>query len=161
MRSYFSFCIFAATLSYEGDCLQENINKLSELCKLDITPHSTRTKDGYHLQMFRCKSRSPKLGRIAVPVLMIHGLMQDCDTYLCAGESHSLASILCEEGYDVWLCNNRGTKYSQKHDNLSPHDEEFWDFCIDDLATFDVPAFIDYVKSETNFSKVCVGSNTT
>lgn len=49
----------------------------------------------------------------------------------------------------MWFGNNRGNKYSYKHVNLSPNEDKFWDYCIDHLATFDIPAMLDFVLAET------------
>ena len=38
------------------------------------------------------------------------------------------AFILAREGYDVWMGNNRGSKYGINHKTLSTKDKEFWDF---------------------------------
>jgi len=38
------------------------------------------------------------------------------------------AFILARAGYDVWLGNNRGNKYSMGHMSMSNTDHEFWDF---------------------------------
>lgn len=52
---------------------------------------------------------------------------------------------LCELGYDVYLGNNRGNKYSCKHMNLLPSEVEFWNFSIDEFAIYDIPANINYI----------------
>lgn len=41
--------------------------------------------------------------------------------------------------------NNRGNKYSCKHRQLKPSQEEFWDFSMDELARFDLPDTINYI----------------
>jgi lysosomal acid lipase/cholesteryl ester hydrolase len=50
--------------------------------------------------------------------------------------------------------NNRGNRYSHKHLRLSPGDEKYWDFCIDDLAQVDVPTLLAYVKRTTRYAHV-------
>ena len=36
------------------------------------------------------------------PILLMHALMQDSESFLCGGE-HSLALYLADAGFDVWL----------------------------------------------------------
>lgn len=38
------------------------------------------------------------------------------------------AYILADNGYDVWLGNIRGTKYSKAHATLKATNKDFWDF---------------------------------
>ena len=53
----------------------------------------------------------------------MHGLMQDSEALLCGGSEHSLALWLAGQGYDVFLGNNRGNRYSHKHLSRTPHQE--------------------------------------
>lgn len=46
--------------------------------------------------------------------------------------------------------NNRGNRYSHKHVSLSPHEDEYWNFSIDELARYDLPCMVDYVLAYTN-----------
>lgn len=56
--------------------------------------------------------------------------------------------MLANEGYDVWLGNSRGNKYSQK--TTKPmKDKEFYDFSFQQMALYDVPANIKYVLQVT------------
>ncbi|CAE7621701.1 unnamed protein product [Symbiodinium microadriaticum] len=120
---------------------------------LEFEEHSVVTMDGHILGLHRCylPSLAPTHGR--PPLLLMHGLMQDAESFLCGG-SKSLAHALAHAGYDVWLGNNRGNKYSQGHVSLPSTDERFWDFCIDDLAHFDVPAIVNYIIRHTAYKKL-------
>lgn len=53
-------------------------------------------------------------------------------------------------GFDVWIGNNRGTKYS----NLEQHRDGYWDYTFDELAKYDVPTFIDGILGQTNSEKI-------
>ncbi|KAF9945680.1 cholesterol esterase, partial [Modicella reniformis] len=67
------------------------------------------------------------------------------EVWLCnLDEERNLAFVLAEAGYDVWLGNARGNKYSLKHMYLKPHEDKFWDFSMDELALFDMPDTIDH-----------------
>jgi lysosomal acid lipase/cholesteryl ester hydrolase len=57
---------------------------------------------------------------------------------------------IARAGYDVWLGNNRGTKYGLKHTTLSTDSDEFWDFDQETMGMHDLPAIIDHVLAQTN-----------
>ena len=44
---------------------------------------------------------------------------------------------------------SRGNKYSMGHTSKSPDSNEFWEFSIDELASLDLPAVVDYVLKTT------------
>jgi lysosomal acid lipase/cholesteryl ester hydrolase len=87
-------------------------------------------------------------------VFFQHGFMQNSEAFIIRGPGKSLPYMLADLGYDVWLGNNRGNKYSYKHVNLSPNEDKFWDYCIDHLATFDIPAMLEYVLAETGVERL-------
>ena len=45
--------------------------------------------------------------------------------------------VLARAGYDVWMGNNRGCRFSQKHITLDPKSAEFWNFDWEDMGTKD------------------------
>ncbi|KAG0351923.1 cholesterol esterase [Gamsiella multidivaricata] len=93
----------------------------------------------------------PKEGDYIKPVVLLyHGFMMCSEVWLCnLDEERNLAFVLAEAGYDVWLGNARGNKYSLKHMFLKPHENKFWEFSIDELALFDMPDTIDYILGRT------------
>ncbi|KAJ2574896.1 cholesterol esterase, partial [Coemansia sp. RSA 1804] len=73
-------------------------------------------------------------------VLFWHGFMLSSECFVCHPDWINILPFrLAEAGYDVWLGNSRGNKYSYKHLRLTPEDRRFWDFSIDEIATIDVP----------------------
>lgn len=66
------------------------------------------------------------------------------------------AFFLADRGYDVWLLNTRGNKYSRRHVSKNPDDPAsgFWNFTWTEIGTMDHPAEIDYILAQTNFEKV-------
>ena len=85
------------------------------------------------------------------PVLLMHGLFMSAGVFV-TNEEQSLAFYLADLGYDVWLGNNRGACLS--HVKLSPSNRQFWNWCIDDLAKYDVPAMVDYVLKQNGDTKL-------
>ena len=77
-----------------------------------------------------------------VPVLFQHDQGQDAETWLSAfrfDEPYMLQ--IAKRGFDVWMGNNRGTKYTiQSGDNTSA---AYWEFNFADMGEYDIPAFIN------------------
>ncbi|GMI98539.1 Myzus persicae-induced lipase 1 [Hibiscus trionum] len=112
--------------------------------------HTVTTKDGYILGMQRIPvGRSGGTPGTRPPVLLQHGLLMDAITWLLLPPEQSLAFVLSDNGYDVWLANSRGTKYSQGHTSLTPNDPAYWDWSWDELVAYDLPATIQYVYDQT------------
>lgn len=59
---------------------------------------------------------------------------QDAIVWVVNPPDESLGFILADNGYDVWLANVRGTKYSRGHISLHPNDMVL-------LITFEIHAF--------------------
>lgn len=112
-----------------------------------LEEHQVVTEDGYLLTMFRI----PGLGS---PVLLMHGLTGSADDFVLAGPEGGLAYLLADEGYDVWLGNARGNKYSRHHEHLKPSDGLFWDFSWHEIGLYDLPGMIDYMLNRTGNEKV-------
>lgn len=76
--------------------------------------------------------------------------MMNSEVWVCMSEEHRcLVFTLVENGYDVWLGNNRGNKYSKKSTQYSPASNAFWNFSMDDFAFHDIPDTIEYVLGTT------------
>ncbi|KAI8878005.1 alpha/beta-hydrolase [Backusella circina FSU 941] len=83
-------------------------------------------------------------------VLLYHGFLMSSEVWVTNQDEHSnLPFILARNGYDVWLGNARGNKYSQYHVNLSPRHQAFWEFSINEFAMRDLPDTVDYILAET------------
>ena len=67
----------------------------------------------------------------------------------------SLAFILADAGYDVWMNNNRGNRFSKHHAYYDPGvHEEYWDFSFQEFAQYDQPALFDFVLGRTGQTSV-------
>jgi len=62
--------------------------------------------------------------------------------------------LVADAGFDVWLGNTRGNRYSKKHVSLNATSKEFWDFSFQEMADYDLPSMIDFVLSKTNQSEL-------
>ncbi|KAG8642239.1 hypothetical protein MANES_12G068700v8 [Manihot esculenta] len=111
--------------------------------------HKVTSEDGYILSLQRMPAgRSGKLADNP-PVLLQHGLSSDGATWLSNSPDESLAFILADNGYDVWIANTRGSRFSRGHTSLTPYDPAYWDWTWDELAAHDLPAMFQYVHQQT------------
>ena len=85
---------------------------------------------------------------------MMHGVSSDSLMWLLNDFEKAPAFMLANQGYDIWLGNNRGTKVSQRHKYLYNSDKRFWDFSFEEMGTKDVPAFVDFILDKTNRTSI-------
>ncbi|XP_047940781.1 triacylglycerol lipase 2-like [Salvia hispanica] len=112
--------------------------------------HKVTTKDGYILSLQNIPyGRSGKTAGERPTVLLQHGLLMDAVSWLLAPPDQSLALVLSDGGFNVWLVSTRGTKYSRGHTSLSPDDAVYWDWSWDELVAHDLPATFEYVHNQT------------
>ncbi|ETI23499.1 hypothetical protein G647_05301 [Cladophialophora carrionii CBS 160.54] len=136
----------------------------TELCGLFgyyAEEHVVQTGDGYLLGVHRLPFRKgeehtgirvnagPDSTKKPV-VYLHHGLLMNSEVWVClTEEERCLPFTLVNQGYDVWLGNNRGNKYSKKSTKHSPMSSRFWNFSMDEFAFHDIPNTIDYILSTT------------
>lgn len=58
----------------------------------------------------------------------MHGLTASSYSFIMNLPPTSLAFILADAGYDVWLGNSRGTNECLKHIKYNIKQKEFWDY---------------------------------
>ena len=100
--------------------------------------------------------RSPQTTKNAdAPVILLqHGLVNSADIWVLRKEL-SVANQLSKAGFDVWLANSRGSKYSRYHKILdADKDAAFWNFSFIEMGKYDLPATIDYVIKNTGQKKI-------
>jgi lysosomal acid lipase/cholesteryl ester hydrolase len=133
-----------------------------ELCELNgylAEEHVVQTKDGYFLGLHRLAYRKGEegikvnSGRHSIQkkvIFCMHGLLMNSEVWVCqTDKERCLPFLLVNQGYDVWLGNNRGNKYSKKSTRFAPTDVEFWSFSIDQFAFSDIPDSISYILETT------------
>lgn len=137
-----------------------------------LEEHFVTTPDGFILRIFRIPGRSSSISennnsssanrtsststsssRRPV-VFMQHALMDSSAGWLLLGPSRCLALQLVDAGYDVWLGNSRGNRYSRNHTLLQPDEGAFWAWSWDELAQHDLPASIQHALAVSQQQKL-------
>ncbi|KAK2450124.1 triacylglycerol lipase [Trifolium repens] len=137
---------FSASSPIINDGICKNI---VEIQGYTCEEHKVTTEDGYILSLQRIPTTQYNKKGTPLPVLIQHGLFCDAVVWLFNSPEESLGFILADSGFDVWLVNGRGTKYSSMHTSLSPNDMAYWDWSWDELASYDLPASVQYVYNYT------------
>ena len=142
-----------------------NASDFTELCDLYgyyCEEHIVQTGDGYLLGLhrlgwrqgeenMRVNSGDKAKGLKKKVVYLHHGLMMNSEVWVClTDKQRCLPFELVERGYDVWLGNNRGNKYSKKSVHTPPTSSSFWNFSMDQFAFHDIPDSIAYILETTH-----------
>ncbi|KAK7393830.1 hypothetical protein VNO78_22394 [Psophocarpus tetragonolobus] len=162
LLSIFLLCITAAQgrktrhLNNEWLTSYPVLNDIDGICKTMVETqgytceeHQVTTEDGYILNLQRIPAGRSGDKADKPAVLLQHGIFSDASTWLANSPDESLGFILADNGYDVWLANVRGTKYSSGHTSPNPTHTVYWDWSWDELASYDLPAFVQYVYHYT------------
>lgn len=141
--------------SAEGLCASMVIGHGYKCQELEVT-----TKDGYILSLQRIPEGRGENGGVSTkkqPVIIQHGVLVDGMIWFMNSPEQNLPMILADSGFDVWIVNSRGTRYSRRHTFRDPSSEDFWNWCFDDLVTYDLPAVFDFVYNQTGQKSNYVG----
>eukprot|EP00331_Platyophrya_macrostoma_P030138 CAMPEP_0176440768 /NCGR_PEP_ID=MMETSP0127-20121128/20777_1 /TAXON_ID=938130 /ORGANISM="Platyophrya macrostoma, Strain WH" /LENGTH=358 /DNA_ID=CAMNT_0017825375 /DNA_START=95 /DNA_END=1171 /DNA_ORIENTATION=+ len=126
-----------------------------------LYPYQTNeviTQDGYKLTIFRIQAKYSKISGGKPVVLLWHGLLDSADTWVINEEHLAPALVLANKGYDVWLGNSRGNKYSLNHKTLdSKSSKDFWNFSWQKMAEYDLPATFEFIASITKQKITYIG----
>ncbi|KAH8247925.1 hypothetical protein KR038_012025 [Drosophila bunnanda] len=114
--------------------------------------HYVTTEDGYIISFFRIPySHNLQNQDEKRPIALLqHGLFGSSDVWPSLGPDDGLPFLLSDAGYDVWLGNARGNRYSKNHTYLSTKHPNFWRFSWHEIGYFDIAAAIDYTLSTDN-----------
>ena len=121
-------------------------------------------------QNYKSISRIPSSVAGATPVLYLHGYEAASSDIVLRGRDTSLGYLMSDKGFDVWMINFRGNRYSRNHTvnviqkgngnewifshfqslDASKFYGEFWRFTWWEMGEHDLPAVIDYILVTTN-----------
>ncbi|XP_048362808.1 lipase member M-like [Sphaerodactylus townsendi] len=108
------------------------------------------TDDGYILTINRIPhGKRPQSSNEKPVVLLLHGFALEGSSWVANMPNNSLGFMLADAGCDVWIGNNRGTTWSRKHQNLAINQEQYAAYSFDEMATYDLPAIINFILEKT------------
>ena len=109
--------------------------------------HTYQTADGYTNTVFRIpRSKNSTIHTHGKVVIYQHGLLDCCVGIIADGED-SIGLKVVNQGYDLWLPNSRGNRYSK---SKIPS----WEFSFNEMAKYDQVALWKYVEMVTGKSDV-------
>ncbi|CAH1133561.1 unnamed protein product [Ceutorhynchus assimilis] len=117
--------------------------------------HTVVSPDGYHINAVRLpRARGEIPSNKKKPcILLVHGYASQPQLFMVP-LNNSIAMMLVEAGFDVWIMASRGCVYSLKHEFLTPKDAKFWDFSFHEIAYYDIPAYMDHIRNVTGNEKI-------
>ena len=132
----------------------ETMEQIAAESGFAVESYTLLTSDGYALGLSRIPGTFVDMKVKKPAVLMMHA--QDCDQmeWVWNDSQRANAFILARAGYDVWMGNNRGSRYSMAHTTLDRHDKKFWDFYQEEMGLIDTPTFIDFILEKTGLEQI-------
>lgn len=119
-----------------------------------IETHKVQTDDGYILTVFRIQAKGTTIKSGKPAVFLQHGINDTGFCFFFNDPDKALGIMLADQGFDVWIGNTRGNKFSRAHKTLSIESKAFWQYSFMQMGQYDVPANIQYVKNTAGVSKV-------
>ncbi|XP_004440076.1 PREDICTED: gastric triacylglycerol lipase-like [Ceratotherium simum simum] len=149
-----TFCLFGKKpVNPEANM---NISQMISYWGYPHEMHEVITADGYILPLYRIPHGKNDANRLVQkPVVYLqHGLLVTASNWILNPPDKSLGFLLADAGYDVWLGNSRGNRWSRKHLYLETNSKEFWAFSFDEMAKYDLPSTIDFILKKTGQEKL-------
>lgn len=121
----------------------------------NIEEHTVTTSDGYILKLFRVNSKDFQKPKIQKRVVYLqHGIIDSADGWFMGGINNSIGFHFANKGFDVWVGNSRGNKYSHSHVSAMITHKQYFDFSWEQMAQYDIPSFFDYITHHTSQPKI-------
>jgi pimeloyl-ACP methyl ester carboxylesterase len=90
------------------------------------------------------------VGKVA---LLVHSMNCCSEVFFLQGNGSNIGTYWVEKGYDVWLTNQRGNRYSLDHKDPNITAEIFFDYSIDQYA-LDVETYYKFIEGKTQCGKI-------
>lgn len=121
--------------------------------------HKVITDDGYINSVWRISGKQDDLSKTGkLPIILQHGLIDDSWTFFAFEPKYCFPFMLADLGYDIWLPNTRGNIFSWEHTDPNKNSKssfsEYWNFSLDEIAEYDFPANVEFVRKKTGFEKI-------
>ena len=112
--------------------------------------HTVTTSDGYILNVWRIPGKlSDQTATPGAPILMVHASGCDMYQWVYNTPDKAPAFTLSNAGYDVWMLNGRGTRWSREHSDPNISEFDYWQYEWETMGTKDETAVIDYILNNT------------
>jgi len=168
--SFFLFLIFSPSNASDvnkneaRDIPQMSVPTLINYWGYHVEEHWVTTEDGYILGLHRIPHGRGETASPRPVVYLQHCLTCSSAIWVFGPPEKSLAFLLADAGYDVWMGNSRGNTYSRNHTTLEACSfdrcKDFWlgiDF--DEGGLLDVTKGIDYALSVTGEESLYYGGH--
>ena len=144
------FIIINVLLSFvKSEDYKSFISKLN----LNLEEVQVVTEDRYVNTIWALTSKD-EFNRNGKSIIVQHGLLDTSFTWLIL-EDKSIAKLLCDEGYKVYLPNMRGNQFSKSHyDYDSSLNSKYWEFSFDEMAQYDLPSIVNLIKKRDGVEKI-------
>lgn len=111
-----------------------------------------QTEDNYFIEIERAYKTITKTN----PVIIGHGLSINSLAFLVRG-AKSYTKILVDEGYDVYVINWRGSRFSRGHTKFSTNNDNYWLFSFHQMGIYDLKAVTSHVYQKTKQKAFYIG----
>lgn len=112
--------------------------------------YNVTTHDGTSVIVFRLLGKGKKSPNTGLPILYVAGMFGNSDTSAFLGPDRNIVYVLVNEGYDVWLFNDRTSIYTS--DTPTPTNYTRKGFL--ETGIYDMPGVVDFVSQKTGYKKI-------